>query len=621
MAEIAEKFRFLNTQLAKEPFVYDILAEIETSKHNYLKGISNELATLDSLSKSRTIRIPFSPQRERTISYLLDQLIQNHPHETGRIISFVFKVEEQTKKLEIIEKTEYTLFMSDTEIAAIQQMRTDSSAENLLELLKNFRLFNLTKLVKKAKNRSALSNIIRTQLGVNIFTFKNFSTDKNNVELIEDFCFHKSNYDTVRTRLNLELIRKIIALHSIQINRRLSRFGILNAEVSDYRDTKLDYILNILIEDIPSSLDRKDLMEVKNFHALRGCLLKVDRLMDPVVALNNDIVNHIRECGICKTSDILAVFNTINEEILEKWASDNLESRRIFRFQDQSGEMLYIHGEEYLSRLRELYELILKKTETFNSLMEREKNEYLSLMDLLCAIGRSMTAQNSRATAVLENGNNVDEVKEIIQSFSDYKKNILLKTTLQKKKVKEQKKSLIQGFIDFIRSLFGGGGGDDVDDYDEAMQGSSQGGSSRSTARKKRPLSRESINLYERIKNLNSPLIALSDYIEIKPDNEQRIDSFITEIRDNNLKIIIPIYGAHSTLYPTRSQKVLMSDVEYLLVATDVADSPESIRNFTDSLTGYQLKDEFIPGRGIVAIEKYLLTLYRQRRAQKLKKG
>ena len=161
MAEIADKFRFLNPQLAKEPFIYDILNEIEATQQRYLKTGDGELATLDSLSKSRTVRIPFSPQRERTIAYLLDQLIQNHPHEVGRIFSFYFNVDEGSKKLEIVEKTEYTLFMGDGEISNIQGIRNTVSTENLLELLKNFRLFNLTKLVKKARNRSALSNLIR----------------------------------------------------------------------------------------------------------------------------------------------------------------------------------------------------------------------------------------------------------------------------------------------------------------------------------------------------------------------------------------------------------------------------------------------------------------------------
>jgi hypothetical protein len=53
-----------------------------------------------------------------------------------------------------------------------------------------------------------------------------------------------------------------------------------------------------------------------------------------------------------------------------------------------------------------------------------------------------------------------------------------------------------------------------------------------------------------------------------------------------------------------------MADIEYLMVAPDIIASPESIRNFTDSLAGYKLKDETIPARGILTIENYLLTLY-----------
>jgi hypothetical protein len=63
-----------------------------------------------------------------------------------------------------------------------------------------------------------------------------------------------------------------------------------------------------------------------------------------------------------------------------------------------------------------------------------------------------------------------------------------------------------------------------------------------------------------------------------------------------------------------------MADIEYLFVDSDIIRSPEEIRAFTDSLAGYKLKDEIIPGRGIMTIENYLLTIYRQNKAKKLRK-
>lgn len=73
-------------------------------------------------------------------------------------------------------------------------------------------------------------------------------------------------------------------------------------------------------------------------------------------------------------------------------------------------------------------------------------------------------------------------------------------------------------------------------------------------------------------------------------------------------------------LYPVKSHEILMADIEYLMVDPDIIQSSESIREFTDSLAGYKLKDETIPGKGILTVENYLLTLYRQKKVKKLKK-
>lgn len=123
-------------------------------------------------------------------------------------------------------------------------------------------------------------------------------------------------------------------------------------------------------------------------------------------------------------------------------------------------------------------------------------------------------------------------------------------------------------------------------------------------------------DIYKQIKNKSSKLIAVSDLIEIKPDNETKIDQIITELRQNNLKIVIPIYNARKVLYPGRSKKYLTADVEYLLVDTDIPASPDSIRIFTDSLAGYKFKEDTISSSALFTIEKYLMTIYRQNRAK-----
>ncbi len=94
----------------------------------------------------------------------------------------------------------------------------------------------------------------------------------------------------------------------------------------------------------------------------------------------------------------------------------------------------------------------------------------------------------------------------------------------------------------------------------------------------------------------------------------------INDLREHNVKVVVPVYNARKTLYPKRSQKLIIPDVEYLLVSPDVCRSPDEIRAFADSLAGLKLKDEPVPGTAIMSIEKYLLTVYRQKRAQQFKR-
>jgi len=73
-------------------------------------------------------------------------------------------------------------------------------------------------------------------------------------------------------------------------------------------------------------------------------------------------------------------------------------------------------------------------------------------------------------------------------------------------------------------------------------------------------------------------------------------------------------------LYPRRSQKLLIPDIEYVLVSPVVMRSYDAIKEFSDSLVGKKLNGEVIPASGIIVIEKYLYTLYRQKRNLMIKK-
>ncbi len=615
--ELSVKFRFLNPHLAKEASIYEVLEEISNLQQQSLKNDSHPLATLETLKTSRNIRMPFSPQRDKNIVYLLDQLLRNHSEEVKRIITFEFTLDPATKKLDIGEIAEYTVLITNENFSRLQSSRDRTSAQNLLDLLLKFRLFNLSKLLKKSRNRADLTRIVKMELGKNIFTFKHFSLDKNGFEVSEDYCFHRNNYDAVKSKLELEEIRKIVSVHATLINRRLNKFGILNSDFSDYRDSKIDYLLNILLEDISSSLDKKDLAATKNFHSLRNCILKVDQIIDPLMALSDDIVKHIRENGISKKSEIIAVCDKLTDELLTRWMNSNPGKNRVLVYHVPGGEPVLIHGEALYNKLKELHQLIIFQSESFDNLTDRERAEYTSLMDLLCNAATTVLPEREKAKEILGREENIEKCHEMIDDYNAYKKRIQATHSLKKEKnEKQKKKSLIQGILGFFSSLFSKG-----QKYETAVGGVHSGAAIGAVKRvKKKPISKETINVYEKIKNLSSPLIPLSEFIEIKPENEMKIDSIIKDLRDNSLKIVIPVYNARNTLYPSRSQKYLIADIEYLLVDPEIIQSPESIRQYTDSLAGYKLYDDMLPGVAIIVIEKYLLTLYRQNKARKLKR-
>jgi hypothetical protein len=95
----------------------------------------------------------------------------------------------------------------------------------------------------------------------------------------------------------------------------------------------------------------------------------------------------------------------------------------------------------------------------------------------------------------------------------------------------------------------------------------------------------------------------------------------INDVRKLNIKIVIPVYNARKVLYPNRSQQYLISDMEYLLINPEVGQTAESVREFTDSLAGEKIKDEKLSAQAILGIEKYLMAIITQKKAQMLRKA
>lgn len=610
-----QKFKFLDDKTANEPHVFEVLNEILSYQMSSLPSGEKPLATMDTLKKSSRIKIPFTSTRDRTIEYLIDILLKRFSHFVRPIISFEFSIEQSSKQIDIYETTEYSILLDTRDYEKISALRDAKSAESLLELLKKYRFFNLSKLMKKADEKEELSRVIKNLLDTKIFTFKNYSIDNDKIEWAEDFCFYVDNYEPVKESLNLNTLKEIISSYSESVKKSLNKFGIINAEFNDYRDTKLAYIFSILTDDLSTTLTDKDLVDVKNLQSLVSCLNRVDKVLDPVLIVNEDIVKFIREHKIISETQILGTLTEINNELLKKWANtENLKTNKIVVFPSNDGDTYYIDGLSFFQMISELNQLIVFQPEQVRELSQSERRRVNSQMDILYGASIILFKSVDKIGNYIKiNPEKIQILKKIVEDYDKFKRRVLAKETPQEMPSPKKKDSILKriftGFFKFIFSLFRF--------YAKGDQSNEFGTIDRSEILQKRELSQETAKVYRKTMNINAPVIPLSDFIELVPENDYLVNRIIDDLRENNLKIVIPIYNARKNLYPKRSQKLLVTDVEYLLVSPETAKLPDAVRRFTDSLVGQKIKDEIIPATAIIAIEKYLLTLYRQRKSIK----
>jgi len=609
-----KRFPFLHSHVAREPHILEVLHEIMTYQSNVLKTGIGHLATIEDLKTSRNIKIPFTIARNKIISNLLEILTKNYPDIVRSIITFSFSVEPDTKKLSIIENREFTVLISNEDFNRLQAERNQISADNFLNLIAKFRLFNLTKLIKKTKNRALLSQVIKIELGKTIFTYKNFSISRQNIEIAEDFCFHRENYNAVKGTLSLDKFNKVIINHSVPILRRLKNFGILNTDYSDYHDTKLDYLLNILLQDLYLSLTDIELTAVKNFNSLRECLLKVETIIDPIMTAGNDFVSYVRENCITAVSGLSSVFDNIPEDKIIEWADDNGPQNRIIKFRDEDGITYLIDGDYLLKRLVELHDLILYKREAVAALGHFEKDRIFDEINLLSNAGKSLLLSEQMAKLILVREESVAKLRQIIREYEEYQAGLSIETAASREELGlRRSRSIFAAISEFFRSLF-------APKKEEAPVAVTR--DHEYDAVTYRPAATgEAKNIIFKIKNSNARIIPLSNYIDLLPAHESEIETIINDIRKLNMKIVIPVYNARKVLYPNRSQQYLISDMEYLMVNPEVGQTAESVREFTDSLAGEKIKDEKLTAQAVMTIEKYLMAIITQKKAQMIKKA
>jgi len=610
-----KSYLFLHERLTREPYITEVLSEVDNMQSRWIKHRSGDLATIEYLNDSRNIRIPFTPKRMLNIEYIIEELIKYHPEEVKPVYSFSFDIDQESKNLSINEKTEITLQMKESDFNFLFTDREKKSQDALIDLLSKYRLFNLTKLIKKSKKRNQLSQLVKNQLGKDVFTFKNYSLDKNSFEINEDYCFHSSNYEHVKKKIDIEMIKTIVDAHSAAITRRLKSFGILNTFISDYRDSKLDYLMNILTGEMSPAFDKKEIINIKNFKSLRDCLLKVDKLLDPVKLFDNDIMKYIQSQFIATEKDILNIFEKITPEVFTRWELEAAETGKIIIYTGQDSIKYLIDISQYPKKFNELIQLIVYNPDAFMSLYESDQDNKIFTAEILSEAGKRITSKESSALKLLKSQENIAKVNELIKDFEFYKMNRAAENNSSYNERGDEGSSIFTVIINLFKSIFSrdsktASGADSAEQKKGAPGEPKQG----------RAISKTARDLYKQVKSRPSILTALSDLIEIKPENEKMIDQLITEIRATNLKIVIPIFNARQVLYPVRSKKYLIADVEYLMVDPEIPRSPEAIRDYTDSITGFSLKDDVISGNALFQIEKYLMTIYRQNRAKMKRK-
>ena len=65
--EAIDRFTFLDDSSLREPYILEVLNEIYALQGQSLPAGIKPLATLESLKKSRNVKIPLSPKRDKTV--------------------------------------------------------------------------------------------------------------------------------------------------------------------------------------------------------------------------------------------------------------------------------------------------------------------------------------------------------------------------------------------------------------------------------------------------------------------------------------------------------------------------------------------------------------------------
>ncbi len=483
----------------------------------------------------------------------------------------------------------------------------------------SFRVFNLGKLAKGLKNRKDFARIVNMGLGKQLFTFKTYFMENGRNEIADDLCFHGNNYEGVQGTLNTGRINALLEKHSDAVKKALKKFGILNHDFTDYRDPRLEYILNVLLNDLRSSISVNEYIEIRNFASLRECLLKVDRILDPTRIHAHDVISAINEGQLVSATDIASTSLQLSVDLVAKWATEeNLIEHKIWSF-DHNQTRMFVPVDRLGPLFRECHDLLRNKPETVAAMRPTQKEMLKRKADALYAAGRQIFT-SAKFTRLVEAAGDADAFKLLLDDYDQYLLELTMRNQSRNAVPDGGKKGIISRLLGFFGSLFGGSDKGRQPAATNTADGAD--GSSAAAGAQTRPvnLTKDARQILAKIMQRKDEVIPLSDYIVLNRENDHIIDSIITDLRNGEIKIVVPVYNARDVLYPKRSAKLLIADIEYLIIPAHVIKAPEFISRLIDSHVVYKLKDDIVGSKALIAIERYLKTVHRQKRAIMMKK-
>ncbi|HEY1406001.1 MAG TPA: hypothetical protein VF857_05270, partial [Spirochaetota bacterium] len=321
--------------------------------------------------------------------------------------------------------------------------------------------------------------------------------------------------------------------------------------------------------------------------------------------------------GMVTVSELSSNVLNVTTEIIASWdKSERLLAEHIVKQTDRANTVHFIDA----------YNLIPLFAAAINGIKNVEPSATSAQRDFIHLRAETLYHAAKQvlhyATAQTLLGVSDLDLMKLSQHIEEYEA-MVKKAVLQQDVMKANRAAAVQKkgrpfflrVLSFISSIFGIFS--HQPDIESSLDTDEQGFSGVDVRREPR---KETKDIFEKANARRGPIVALSDLIELTPENDAMINRIVQELRDNNMKIVIPVFNARTVLYPKRSNKLLMSDTEYLLVPPPVIKSIDTISEYVNSLVGHKLKDEVIPGRGLVMLEKYLKVLHRQRRLSQLRK-